>query len=142
MSSVSERKPGGLRDRRMVAALPVLLRAGQHLIGLVTSSTGRWIVPKGKRKRRERSHACAEREAREEAGVAGRARGRPVAFMRSASNGPAGVPVYVLEVRQVLDIWPERHVRRRAWHTPRRAAALVDDPDLAAAIRQLFLKAA
>jgi hypothetical protein len=52
------------------------------------------------------------------------------------------VPVYLLEVRQVLDIWPERDIRQRSWHEPRKAAALVDDPNLANAIRELFLSVA
>jgi hypothetical protein len=41
------------------------------------------------------------------------------------------MPVFLLEVRQVFDDWPERHFRERAWCTPLQAAALVDDPDLA-----------
>jgi hypothetical protein len=40
---------GDVRGRPMVAALPVWLRPGECLVGLITSSNGRWIVPKGKR---------------------------------------------------------------------------------------------
>jgi 8-oxo-dGTP pyrophosphatase MutT (NUDIX family) len=126
------------RPSRLVAALPVWLREGVRLVCLVTSrGTGRWIVPKGKRRRKERAHACAERECREEAGALGRVRGKPVAIIKAEPDGPASMPLYLLEVRQVLEAWPEQHQRRRAWYPADRAAAMVDDPALAAAILRL-----
>ena len=138
MGNAASPKKEQHRSSRLVAALPVWLRAGVRLIGLVTSrGSGRWIVPKGKRRRKERAHACAEREVREEAGAIGRVRGKPVAIIKAEPQGEATVPLYLLEVRQVLDAWPEKHERKRAWEPADRAAAMVDDPELAAAILRL-----
>ena len=108
------------------------------MIGLVTSrGSERWIVPKGKQRRKERAHACAEREVREEAGAIGRVRGKPVAIIKAEPEAQASVPLYLLEVKEVLDAWPEKDQRKRAWEPVKRAAAMVDDPELAAAILRL-----
>ena len=58
---------------RQVGALPVRRRKnGKWEILLVTTSSGRWIVPKGCRSKRLKDHHAAAREAQEEGGVGGK----------------------------------------------------------------------
>jgi hypothetical protein len=45
------------------------------------------------------------------------------------------VDVYLLWVMTVLEDWPEREERSRAWFTPEKAAELVDEPQLRAMLR-------
>jgi 8-oxo-dGTP pyrophosphatase MutT (NUDIX family) len=116
---------------QIVAALPVLTKDDKILVGLVTSrDTGRWLVPKGKLKRDEADRAGAEREAREEAGVIGRASLEPIACISIDAAGDAHAPLFLLEVDQILDDWPERLERQRSWQSAASAALMVDDPEL------------
>jgi hypothetical protein len=49
---------------------------------------------------------------------------------------PIRVAVYLLDVQEELDTWPECERRQRAWFTPSEAAAAVEEPEL----RQLLLQ--
>jgi hypothetical protein len=55
---------------------------------------------------------------------------------RASGAVPVQVAVYVLEVREELDTWPECERRQRAWFTLSEAAAAVQEPDL----RELLLR--
>ena len=80
---------------------------------LVTSrDTGRWVIPKGWPAKRLKSHEAAAREAREEAGVLGRASATTIgrySYSRPQKGGDLlhEVSVYVIAVRTVLEHWPE-----------------------------------
>ena len=50
---------------------------------------------------------------------------------------PVRVRVFLLEVIEELDEWPESAERKRTWFTPERAARAVDEPELARLIRAL-----
>lgn len=129
---------GGAPCLMQAAALP--WRMGEHglEIMLVTSrGTGRWVLPKGWPDRGEELWQTAEREAAEEAGVSGET-GREALgsfFYGKDMTGGAQyrceVHVYPLEVDAVAEKWTDRRRRRRAWHSPEQAAALVREPDLA-----------
>ncbi len=56
---------------------------------------------------------------------------------RSSGLVPVRVTVYLLEVREELEIWPECERRQRAWFTPSDAAAVVQEPELRALLLQL-----
>ena len=45
--------------------------------------------------------------------------------------------VYLLEVREELETWPECERRQRAWFTPGEAAAVVQEPELRDLLLQL-----
>jgi hypothetical protein len=47
------------------------------------------------------------------------------------------VSVYLLEVREELEIWPECARRRRAWFTLAEAAEAVQEPELRALLLQI-----
>jgi 8-oxo-dGTP pyrophosphatase MutT (NUDIX family) len=128
---------------QQVAALPVRRAPdGSLLVLLVTTlQTQRWIIPKGWPWPGQPDCDAAAEEAREEAGVLGEARVASFGsytYEKQRSTGvvPVNVSVYVLEVREELDDWPECERRQRAWFTPGDAAAAVQEPEL----RDLLLR--
>lgn len=125
------------RDAIQYAALPYLLEDGHPRVLLVTSrETRRWILPKGKPEKRMAPHAVAAHEAYEEAGVRGTVADKPFATFASTkrlSSGreiPCEIRVYLLQVEETLDRWPEMHERERRWVTPGQAALLSSEAGL------------
>ena len=134
----------GLEFAQQVGALPVRRAPdGTLLVLLVTTlQTQRWIIPKGWPWPGEQDYTAAAEEAREEAGVLGEP--KVVSFgtytyekRRSSGLVPVRVTVYLLEVREELEIWPECERRQRAWFTPSAAAAAVQEPELRDLLLQL-----
>lgn len=128
-----------------VAALPVRpAEDGSIEVLLVTSrETRRWIVPKGWSMKGRKPHRAAAIEAREEAGVIGSISKTPAGFYnydKRLPNGnalPCRVAVYVLTVTDQLDTWNEKGQRDAQWVSSEAAATLVQEPELAALIRDL-----
>ena len=116
---------------------------GTLLVLLVTTlETQRWVIPKGWPWPGEHDYTAAAEEAREEAGVLGDAKADSFGtytYEKRKSTGavPVRVTVYLLEVREELDIWPECKKRQRAWFTPGDAAAIVQEPELRDLLLQL-----
>ena len=108
---------------RQAAALPYRSAQGaarQLEVLLVTSSSNRWIIPKGDIDDGMKPHVAAEKEAFEEGGVRGRIGSRPIGTFRTSKeqNGAAisvEVEVFPLEVTEQLDRWPEMKQRERKW---------------------------
>lgn len=120
-----------------VAALPVRRGPdGSVLVLLVTTlQTHRWIIPKGWPLPDRQDCASAMEEAREEAGVLGDANAVSIGTyvyekQRASGSLPVEVSVFLLEVREELEAWPECERRQRAWFTLADAAALVQEPGL------------
>src|SRR5262245_60989354 len=130
---------------RQYAALPYR-RAGKSAIEvmLITSrQTGRWVIPKGWLVEGLTERESAADEAREEGGLIGRVGERPIGHYRYKKRLPDGsivaclVEVYALEVERQLKSWPEQKERRTRWCMLQAAARAVDEPELAAMIRDL-----
>ncbi|ARO14858.1 hydrolase, NUDIX family protein [Ketogulonicigenium robustum] len=129
--------------RFQVAALCWRVNAGAFEVLLITSlTTHRWIVPKGWPKNGRDSAAVALEEAWEEAGIspvgAGPTRiGQYHYVKRMRGNVPVRteVDVYAIEVRTLLETYPEAGRRERRWVSPDEAARLVDEPELKALLR-------
>jgi 8-oxo-dGTP pyrophosphatase MutT (NUDIX family) len=128
-----------MESARQVAALPVRRAPdGTLLVLLVTTlQTQRWIIPKGWPWPGEQDHTAAAEEAREEAGVLGEAHPTSLGsytYEKRRSSGlvPVHVSVYLLEVREELDTWPECGQRQRAWFTLSDASNAVEEPELKA----------
>lgn len=105
---------------------------------LITSSSGRWITPKGNIEPHLTARLSAGKEAFEEAGVRGRIHPVPVGtYAMSTSGGEENLPVefYLMEVSTVLDRWPEDDRRERRWVSLYEAPQEVDDD----ALRTLFI---
>lgn len=135
---------GAMEFSRQVGALPVRRGPdGTLLVLLVTTlQTQRWIIPKGWPWPGQQDYASAAAEAREEAGVLGEARAASVGSFTYEKRRPSGrlpvrVAVYLLEVQEELESWPECERRQRAWFTLGDAAEAVKEPELRALLLQL-----
>jgi len=137
-----KRAPGEIRAQ--IAAMPIRRTAdGSIEILLVTSrTTRRWIVPKGWPIKGLTAPEAAAREAFEEAGVVGRMisepAGRYTYWKRMSDHFTlCEVTLYLLELERQLDSWAEQGQRVSQWFKLEDAADLVDEPELATAIRNL-----
>lgn len=104
---------------------------------LVTSSTGRWILPKGWPIQSMSAAQTALTEAWEEGGVKkGKVSRRPLgSFMAlkttlSGDEEPCLLRVFAVKVRKTVDDYPEAEQRSRIWVCPRVAATMVDEDGL------------
>lgn len=129
------------------AALCTRVRGGRLEVLLITSrDTGRWVLPKGWPISGLGPAATAAREAWEEGGVIGTPDEICIGYYSYTKMlGPAGalpcrVAVYPLQVDSMADDFPEKGQRRRKWFSPRKAAARVSEPDLAALLSALPAK--
>ncbi len=124
------------------AALPFRMEQGELFVMLVTSrETRRWVIPKGWPEKGLKPYQVAETEAFEEAGLKGSIARTPIAAFEYVKVVDAGqsvtclVDVFPLEVRDILDQWPEQTQRRRAWMRPAEAAAAVGEKGLKRLLR-------
>ena len=122
---------------------------GSCQVLLVTSrDTGRWIIPKGWRAKHLDDHEAAAREAKEEAGVSGKVKSKPIgnySYPKIDDTGARSlrVAVFLLQVHRERDHWREQDQRRRAWFEVSAAVKEVRETELQALIKGLeHLKAA
>lgn len=135
------RRPKGLQ----VAALCTRGAGDDKQVLLVTSrGTGRWILPKGWPMRGKTDAQAALQEAWEEAGVKGAAvQEDPIGsygYDKITGNGlpvPVETLVYPVEVKSMANQFPEAHERTRKWVSPKRAANMVNEPELQSLLRVL-----
>ena len=127
---------------RQAAALPYRHAdgpGGQVEVLLVTTISGRWIIPKGDIDDGLEPHRAAEKEAFEEGGVKGRIARRSIGSFQTykqqdGAEIPVEVDVFPLEVAEELEDWPEKEQRQRRWLRPDEAAACVDEAQLASLV--------
>jgi 8-oxo-dGTP pyrophosphatase MutT (NUDIX family) len=119
---------------RQAAAIPI--RAGR--VCLVRSSSGkRWTVPKGCIERGQTAGETALQEAWEEAGVLGVLHQEPLgSYLYEKCAQAHHVTVFLMDVTQVSDDWPEVSLRLRHWLAPAQALARIANPDLRKLLRQ------
>ena|SRR5690242_10530601 len=129
--------------RVQYAALPWRRINSATEVMLITSDSGRWIIPKGWPMKRTPPHFTAAREALEEAGVLGQIGKRPIgsfSHRKVLKQGRAvvcEVEVFPLEVTSQRKTWPEKGKRKVKWFSPSAAARAVHQPLLGAIIRGL-----
>jgi 8-oxo-dGTP pyrophosphatase MutT (NUDIX family) len=127
------------------AALPYrrLANAAIEVMLITSRDTGRWVIPKGWLGEGLGERESAAREAREEGGLVGRIGDRPIGHylynkrLPDGSAVPCSVEVFALEVERQLASWPEQQERRTRWFVLWEAADAVEEPELAAMIREL-----
>jgi 8-oxo-dGTP pyrophosphatase MutT (NUDIX family) len=129
--------------RKQVAALPVRKkRNGRLEVLLITSrKKGKWLIPKGWPVRGLSDRKAAAKEAKEEAGVSGRIRSKPIGSYRYAKRSgekPIRVKVFILKVERQKKRWRECDERRRKWAIGNSAARSVKRDGL----RKLLLSVA
>src|SRR5260370_37304132 len=102
--------PGTLQQ---AAAIPV--RLGQ--VCLISSRSGkRWVVPKGCMEPGKTASEVALQEAWEEAGLAGIIRPEPIgSYVYEKDGATCHVIVFLLEVTDAVDSYPESALRQRIW---------------------------
>lgn len=129
-----------------IGALPIRQDADGALeVLLVTSrETRRWTIPKGWPMKGLKDHKAAALEAREEAGVEGRVRKKPLGSYlywkrREAHFDLCRVSVYLLEVDRELARWREKAERETRWLGITDAALMVSEPELCSLIEGLAL---
>lgn len=122
--------PGTLAQ---AAAIP--LRNGH--VCLVTSRNGkRWVIPKGCIEAGKTAGEIALQESWEEAGLAGILQPDPVGSYLYDKNGvTCHVIVFLLNVTDVSDEYPEKTMRERCWVTPAEAVARIEERGLRAIMR-------
>jgi 8-oxo-dGTP pyrophosphatase MutT (NUDIX family) len=123
---------------RQAAVIPVW--AGR--VCLVQSSGGkRWVIPKG---HIEPGHTAAEAalcEAWEEAGLLGSLHPEPVgSYLYEKAGRVCHVTVFLMDVTEVADDWPEQQRRSRRWLRPTQALARVDHAGLCKLLRKALLR--
>jgi 8-oxo-dGTP pyrophosphatase MutT (NUDIX family) len=104
---------------------------------LVTSSSGRWILPKGWPIQSKSAPETALTEAWEEGGVKkGKVSRRPLgSFIAlkttvSGDEEPCLLRVFAVKVQKTVDDYPEAEHRNRIWVSPQVAATMVDEDGL------------
>lgn len=126
------------RPRRLqVAALCYRKAKSGHEVLLITSSRGRWILPKGWPIEGLDAEGTALQEAWEEAGVKS-VRGTPQVcgeydYTKRFDEGheaPCRVKVFAAEVKELADEFPDSALRKRKWVPIRKAATMVNEPGL------------
>ncbi|MFK7745522.1 MAG: NUDIX hydrolase [Roseobacter sp.] len=128
--------------RTQFAALCYKVRKGKVRILLITSrTTKRWIVPKGWPMDGKTPAESAYIEAWEEAGVTGVSDERCIGVfsyskgMEDQDDLPCLAMVFAIEVTDLADEYPEANERDRIWISRKKAAALVDEPELSRILR-------
>lgn len=109
-----------------------------HILLITSRTDGRWIIPKGRLDPNLTAAESAAREAYEEAGVEGRLSPQSLGtYVHHRGSDLQEVEVYELEVRRILEDWPEKQERRREWFPVDAAQLCVDSSRLTAMILAL-----
>ncbi len=118
---------------RQSAAIPV--RGGE--VCLVTSSNGkRWVIPKGLIDPGHTAGEGALQEAWEEAGLVGTLSREPVgSYLYEKWGGTCHVTVFLMQVTEAAEDWPERGMRQRCWVSPAEALERLEDRGLREVVR-------
>ncbi len=126
----------GTQTIRQAAAIP--FRAGQ--LCLVTSASGkRWVVPKGCLEPDKTASEIALQEAWEEAGLVGILRREPVgSYLYEKLGTQHHVLVFLLQVTESAEVWPEHEWRERIWLKPDQALRRIEDRGLREIIREVL----
>src|SRR3954463_14512730 len=109
-SSEMATQPGLIRQ---AAVIP--MRDGQ--VCLVSSRSGkRWVIPKGCMEPGKTAGEIALQEAWEEAGLVGGLLPEPGGRYGHEKAGlPCHVTVFLMQVTDGMQDWPERNLRERSW---------------------------
>lgn len=124
--------------RLQVGALCYRVVHDKPEILLITSrDTRRWIIPKGWPMKGQTLAQAARTEAWEEAGVEGKAFERLLGMYGYQKKMEGGDPLhcivslYPVKVKRLADDFPETGERKRKWYSPKKAAAKVNEGELA-----------
>jgi 8-oxo-dGTP pyrophosphatase MutT (NUDIX family) len=119
---------------RQAAAIPLL----DGLICVITSRSGkRWVVPKGCLEPGKTAGEIALQEAWEEAGLTGVLEPEAVgSYVYTKMGFMYHVTVFLMQVTEAAEEWPERELRERAWLTRSQALLQIEEPGLRDLVRE------
>lgn len=104
--------------RHRVMCIPVRrIHPHKCQVLVVTNRGGSWVFPRGKRRISESPVKCAQREAREEAGVSGKkfhALGLLLPYDESPLPG-LQVDSFIMHVNRTYSVYQDQHFRQRQW---------------------------
>jgi 8-oxo-dGTP pyrophosphatase MutT (NUDIX family) len=122
--------------RRQAAAIAI--HNGKVCI-ITSRNRNRWVIPKGGM---EPGMTCGEvalQEAWEEAGLTGVLHREPIgSYTYEKSGNRYRVTVFVMEVSNVSDDYPERHQRTRRWLAPELALKHLEETGLRSLVQKLI----
>lgn len=128
--------------RTQFAALCYRVKQGKVEVLLITSRrSGRWIVPKGWPMDSMTPSEAAMQEAWEEAGVIGKQKHQCLGlfsynkFVDGEDDLPCVAMLYPVKVKSLAGDFPEKGQRRRKWFSAKKAAKLVNEPELSRMLR-------
>jgi 8-oxo-dGTP pyrophosphatase MutT (NUDIX family) len=111
---------------------------GGRVVVITSRKKKRWVIPKGVVERAMTPMASAAREAFEEAGILGAVRpGTIGSYDYEKWGSTCSVEVFVMDVEQLLDTWPEAHLRERQLVSLEEATARMREPELKRMLAQL-----
>ncbi|SEN23032.1 8-oxo-dGTP pyrophosphatase MutT, NUDIX family [Loktanella fryxellensis] len=144
MTDQTATDPDPATPRQQVAALCHRKGAKGREVLLVSSSRGRWILPKGWPVDGLSDGEAALQEAWEEGGVRdGSVSSEPLSRFRGIKRFddgeivPADIRVYGIKVRHIAKTFPESHRRNRRWVTLSKAAKLLIDKGYRKALKAI-----
>ncbi|VGO23048.1 NUDIX hydrolase [Pontiella sulfatireligans] len=125
---------------KQYGAIPYVREDDGIKVVLITSASGYWIFPKGRFEEDLGKQGTAEEEAYEEAGVKGKIRKnntyRTKVVIKSGER--VHLTLYALEVKTVLNKWPEAGRRKRKIVSLAKAEELMDSDALKGCLRHFF----
>ena len=122
---------GSTNGFQQACAVPFRKRGKRFEFCLITSSSGRWMFPKGLIDRGDTPAQTARKEALEEAGLHGHVSRDPLGWYAARKHGRVfSVLVLLMEVRRSDDDWKEDHFRERCWVTVTAARKLLEQQEL------------
>jgi 8-oxo-dGTP pyrophosphatase MutT (NUDIX family) len=132
-----EPKPQWLYNQSGV--IPFRKEGGEVQILLITTiHRKRWIIPKGVIEPNHSPHESAEQEAFEEAGIKGRINPDAIGeYQYRKWGGICTVKVFLFEVTELVDEWPECDMRQRKWVNVKEAENVIREPSLKEMIRKV-----
>jgi len=130
--------PGSQSIYNQSAAIPYFYQEGKPKIVLITTHKNKkWIIPKGIIEPVLTPQESAAKEAFEEAGLRGEVNSRlHGTYEYEKWGGTCEVKVYLMEVNEILDEWPEGENRERKFFTPEEAMKNIQQEDLRELIQQ------
>jgi len=109
-------------------------------ICLITSRSGkRWVIPKGHLEPGKALAEIALLESWEEAGLVGILHPHPVgSYLYEKYGNTYHVTVFVMDVTEVAEEWPERTLRQRCWFQPKEVLTQITEDGLRRILRRVF----
>jgi 8-oxo-dGTP pyrophosphatase MutT (NUDIX family) len=117
------------RQVRQAGAIPVRRTKKRSEVCLLRKqNVQHWNIPKGTIEFRHTARETALKETWEEAGLKGRLVGQALGTFEFEKWGDVyTVEIFLMEVHEEYDEWPESNVRERRWTSFRQAKALLED---------------